>query len=95
MLVNAVMYTFSPEDADRVEAMFRELRDASRAEPGCLRYDVARGDDDTSAFMLWEEYADRAALDAHYESEHFKRLGLAGVRPLAKTRAGQIGHPIA
>ena len=94
MLVNSVMYTFASEDADRIEELFHELRDAARTEPGCRRFDVARANEDAAVFTLWEEYDDQAALDAHYASEHFKRLGLGGVRPLAKSRVGHLCHLI-
>jgi quinol monooxygenase YgiN len=89
MLINAVIYTFPPESADTAEELLRALRDASRAESGCIAYDVARGIDDPTVFVLHEVWRDHAALEAHYAEEHFTRLGLAGIRPLATER---IGH---
>jgi len=89
MLVNAVTYTFPADQADAAEAMLRDLRDASRAEAGCIAYDVARGIDDPGVFVLHEVWRDQAALDAHYREEHFTRLGVNGIRPLATER---IGH---
>lgn len=85
MLVNAVMYVFPPEHADEAERLFAELRRASLAEPGCAGYEVARGIDEP-AFVLFEKWHDQAALDAHYATEHFVRLGTNGVRPLAINR---------
>jgi len=35
---------------------------------------------------LWEVYRDQGAVDAHVASEHFKRLVVNGVRPLAQGR---------
>jgi quinol monooxygenase YgiN len=40
-------------------------------------------------FALWEQYKDSAALDAHKATEHFKRLVLEGVRPLAQRREAE------
>jgi quinol monooxygenase YgiN len=94
MLVLSVHYTFAPEDADKVEAIFRELRDASRKEEGVINFDIARSQEHPGVFVLWEEYRDRAAMDAHTASEHFKRLVLNGVRPLAQHRAAEIAVPI-
>jgi quinol monooxygenase YgiN len=85
MLVNAVIYTFSAGDADEVTRILRELAAASRAEPGCVGYEVVRGEDGTS-FALFEKWRDQAALDAHYATEHFERLGANGLRKLAKSR---------
>jgi quinol monooxygenase YgiN len=70
--------------------MLRELRDASREEEGVINFDVARSQEKPNVFALWEEYRDRAALDAHMATEHFKRLVLNGVRPLAQQRNGEL-----
>jgi quinol monooxygenase YgiN len=74
--------------------MLRELRDASREEEGVINFDVARSQEKPNVFALWEEYMDRAALDAHMATEHFKRLVLNGVRPLAQQRNGELVVPI-
>ena len=41
--------------------------------------------------MLFEKWRDQAALDAHYATEHFKRLGANGIRPLATGRSAVKG----
>jgi quinol monooxygenase YgiN len=89
MLVNAVMYTFAAEEIGEAERTLRELRDKSRAEAGCITFDVSRSVEDENVFVLYEEWQDQAALDFHYKTEHFERLGLNGIRKLAK---GRIGH---
>ena len=45
---------------------------ASRAEPGCLSYDVHMSLTDPDRIVLIERWADRAALDAHFKTEHFQ-----------------------
>jgi autoinducer 2-degrading protein len=94
MLIQSIHYEFAPEDADRVEELFRELRDASRNEPGIVQFDIARSKEHPERFVLWEVYADDAALAAHAQTEHFKRLALGGVRPLAKNRIAETAVPI-
>jgi quinol monooxygenase YgiN len=94
MVILSIHYTFAPEDADRAAALFRELRDRARGEPGCLTFDVARSQDKPHVFALWEEYRDDAALKAHLETEHFKRLALSGIRPLAKERLAETLSPL-
>ncbi|MDQ6924668.1 MAG: antibiotic biosynthesis monooxygenase [Candidatus Eremiobacteraeota bacterium] len=87
MLVNVVTYTFPKERADEVERLLRELGDAARAEAGCAGFDVCCGDDENpGTFVLFEKWRGQAALDAHYATEHFKRLGANGIRPLATSR---------
>lgn len=94
MLVQSVHYTFAPEDADNAEAILKELRDASRKEDGVIAFGVARSQEKPNVFVLWEEYRDAAALDAHKATEHFKRLVLSGVRPLAQQRDAETLVPI-
>jgi autoinducer 2-degrading protein len=94
MLIQSIHYEFAPEDAGRIEELFRELRDASRKEPGVIQFDVARSKDHPERFVLWEVYKDEAALTAHTQTEHFKRLALGGVRPLAKNRIAELAESI-
>jgi quinol monooxygenase YgiN len=89
VIVQSVRFTFAPEDADKAEAILRELRDASREEEGVVGFDVARSQENPNVFALWEQYRDDAALDAHKETDHFRRLVLDGVRPLAKERKAE------
>jgi quinol monooxygenase YgiN len=89
MLVNAVIYTFPADKTAEAERTLVELRDASRAEPGCITFDVSRSVEDENVFVLYEEWHDQTALDIHYATEHFARLGINGIRKLASER---IGH---
>ena len=61
---------------DKVEA-FLELAtyDArnSRKEPGCLRFDVLRHNDNPPRFAFYEVYKDEDAVKAHQQTEHYAR----------------------
>jgi quinol monooxygenase YgiN len=94
MLINSIHFTFALEDSDKVESMFRELRDASRKEEGVVSYVVGRSAEKPNVFALWEEYRDKGALEAHMATEHFKRLVVNGVRPLAQQRNVETVFPI-
>jgi autoinducer 2-degrading protein len=94
MIVSAIQFTFAPKDADAAEKLLREIRDASVKEPGVMRFDVARSSDDPNVFVLWEVYRDQAAVDAHNASEHFKRLVIDGIRPLAQQRKSVRATPV-
>lgn len=93
-LIQSVHFTFAPKDAERVVEIFKELRSLSRAEPGVVSFEVARSQDKPNVFALWEVYRDDAALRAHTESEHFQRLVVGLIRPLAKERLGEIVFPL-
>jgi quinol monooxygenase YgiN len=94
MLIQSVHFTFAPEDADTAEGMLRELREASRKEEGVIGFEVARSRDKPNVFALWEQYRDRDGLDAHVATDHYKRLVLSGLRPLAQQRDGAIVFPL-
>lgn len=94
MIVQAVRFTFDPADGDKAEAIFRELREASRAEAGVVAFDVGRGQETPTVFALWEVYRDQAAFDYHKTTDHYQRLVINGVRPLSKERSAEILSPI-
>ena len=86
MLIQSIHYTFASKDADVAESLFRELRDASRQEAGVIQFDIGRSRENPNVFALWEVYRDQQAIDAHLTTEHFQRLVLNGLRPLAQDR---------
>ena len=94
LLIQAVHFNFADEDTDKAEALFRELREASLKEPGVIGFDVARSHDNPGVFVLWEQYRDQAALNAHVATDHYHLLVIEGVRPLSRDRSGEIAFPI-
>ena len=62
------------EHIDRVMPLYRELVEKTKAEPRCISYDLFIDQKDAGHFIFIEEWPDRASLDAHCETEHFKRL---------------------
>ena len=95
MIITSIHYTFAAGDADKAEDLFRELRDASVKEPGVIQFEVGRSTDDPNVFALWEVYRDQAASDEHRETEHFRRLVLNGIRPIAQQRNAVTLIPLA
>ena len=94
MIISAIVFTFAPEDGDKAESMLRELRKASIEEPGVVRFEVGRSREKPSVFALWEVYRDQEAVNAHHNTEHFARLVVGGIRPLAKQRSVETVVPI-
>lgn len=45
---------------------------ASRKEPGNVRFDLLQSNEDPTQFVLYEVFADEAAAAAHKETEHYK-----------------------
>jgi quinol monooxygenase YgiN len=67
-------------------AVLSKLIPATRAEPGCLIYQAHRDPDDPRVFLLYEQYADEDAFQAHTESAHFRRYVLDEAAPHLESR---------
>jgi len=94
MVIHSIQYTFAPEDAETVAAMLRELREATRKEPGVVFFEVGRSGERPNVFVLWEQYRDEAAAEAHKATGHFKRFVLDGIRQLALQRNAETVVPV-
>jgi quinol monooxygenase YgiN len=77
----AVRWTIKEGEMDAVLAAMRPLMAASRAEPGCLQYDLHRDPENPNVLFLYEQYEDEAAYKAHADSEHFEIHALNDVFP--------------
>ncbi|KAL7495736.1 hypothetical protein ACHAWT_004303 [Skeletonema menzelii] len=47
----------------------------SRAEPGCIRFDVLQAEDQANKFFFYEVYEDAAAIAHHKEQPHYAAWG--------------------
>jgi len=63
-----------PEAVEIVLPLYRELVEQTRREELCIAYDLFVDQKDPGHFVFIEEWPDRAALDAHCQTEHFTRL---------------------
>jgi quinol monooxygenase YgiN len=79
MISFTVRMKFSPQDREDVAEMLRMLTEASRQEPGCVSYIPHRVEGDPDAVVIYEQYRDHAAADAHRQSPHFARYAVGGL----------------
>ena len=79
MISFTVRMVFSQEDRAEIAEILRSLTTASRQEPGCVSYvpHAVYGDPDT--IVIYEQYRDQEALEAHQQSAHFKRYAVGGL----------------
>jgi quinol monooxygenase YgiN len=84
--VVAATWTARPGEEDAVAGALARLTPGSRAEPGMLLYQPHRDPADPRVFFLYEQYADRAAYDAHTASQHFERHALGDAIPRLERR---------
>ena len=62
------------EHIQDVMPLYLELVAKTKEEPLCLSYELYVDQKDPGHFVFIEAWPDRAALDAHCNTEHFKRL---------------------
>jgi quinol monooxygenase YgiN len=75
-----------PGEEEAVAAAIEALVEPSRAEPGNLVYQPHRDPSDPRVFLMYEQYTDEAAYQAHGASAHFRRHGLANAIPRLEAR---------
>jgi autoinducer 2-degrading protein len=94
MICLAVTFLVKPGHEDEAIEFFRKLTEATRAEPGCRMYLAHRSTDNPRKFFLYEQYDDRAALDAHRASDHFVRDAAGGLFAIIESRAPELYEPL-
>lgn len=87
MITFTVRMTFSPDDRAEIAEILRALAVASRQEPGCVSYipHAVEGDPDT--VLIYEQYADAGAAEAHRNSAHFAKYAVGGLYQRMKDRS--------
>lgn len=79
MISFTVRMKFRSEDRQRVAETLTTLAHASRQEPGCVTYLPHTVDGEPDTVVIYEQYEDQKALDAHRASAHFKECAVAGL----------------
>jgi quinol monooxygenase YgiN len=82
------------EHLQQVLDMLPQLVEESTNEEGNLFYKVHQSVSDTHTLVLFEGYKDKAALDKHRGSEHFKNLVIKQIVPLLEKRDIVIANEI-
>jgi quinol monooxygenase YgiN len=80
--LNVLLTVKQAADIDKVRSGLATLAAASRAEPGCERFEVYHSQAERRQFMLVERWADQAALDAHRLADAFAQHYVPNVLPL-------------
>ena len=81
-----------PGKAAEVLAAAQPLISATRAEEGCIHYELYQKPGEPEALVFVENWSSRAALQAHFETAHIAAFGNATAGLLAETRV-EVVHP--
>lgn len=74
-----VRMRFNAEDRSEITRILEQLAATSRQEPGCLSYVPHWSEAAADTVLIYEQYRDHAALEAHRASEHFRKYAVAGL----------------
>ncbi len=74
-----VRMKFAEEDRAEIQAMLGPLAEASRQEPGCLTYIPHWVQGESATLVIYEQYRDGEALEAHRASKHFEQHAARGL----------------
>ena len=75
------------------EATLRNAR-GTRREPGNLRFDVLRREDDPECFFLYEAYRDKESFARHQETDHYREWRETVKDWMAEPRVGLRHLPL-
>ncbi len=87
MISFTVRMKFAAEHREKIDGILRDLARASRQEPGCHVYIPHRVEGEPDTVLIYEQYADYAAVEAHRASDHFRRYAIEGLYQLMRERA--------
>jgi quinol monooxygenase YgiN len=87
MITFVVRMRFAPEDRERVVEVLRPLTEASRQEPGCVTYIPHELADDPNTLVIYEQFRDAAAQEAHRNSAHFREYVIGGLYQWMRERS--------
>jgi quinol monooxygenase YgiN len=83
-------WTAKPDEIDAVAASLAKITPLAQAEPGNLQYTVHRDPANPAVFVIYEQYADEAAFQAHVDAPHFKEIALGDAIPRLAARERQF-----
>lgn len=79
MISFTVRLTFRSDDRDEIHQILRELTRLSRQEAGCVNYIPHIVESDPDTIVIYEQYRDEAAAEAHRATPHFAKYAVGGL----------------
>ena len=90
MITIVARWTVEPGNMKKVMENLSLLVQGSRSEPGCLAYTPYVENANPYSVLIFEQYQDHEAVEAHRKSEHFQKYAVGIIVPLLATRALQV-----
>lgn len=87
--LNVVLTVKQAEDVAEIQALLSEQGRLSRAEPGCVRFEVYHSQNDPRVFILNEHWTDQTAVDAHRKATAYTTI----YQPKVLPKVDRVPHP--
>jgi quinol monooxygenase YgiN len=87
MVSFTVRMRFAEKDREKISEVLKELAPASRQEPGCITYIPHWVDGEACTVLIYEQYKDEAALEAHRATPHFQQYAIGGLYQMMLERS--------
>jgi quinol monooxygenase YgiN len=94
MVVLVVTWVAKVSREGETASLFSKLTEESRKEPGCQMYLVHRHRTDPRRFLVYEQYKDDAALEAHRAAPHFLQFARKELPKIADRIEGHLYEPL-
>ncbi len=91
--INVWLTVNDPQNIAKVRELLARCRAGSRAEDGCIRFEVYQSEADERRFLLCEHWRDRAAWEEHRTRKTVQEIYLPQVIPLV-TRDAHISSMV-
>jgi len=79
MVSFTVRMRFEPSEREEIAEILRKLTEGSRKEPGCVSYKAHFVEGESATVVIYEQFADAAALDHHRNAPHFHQYAIGGL----------------
>ena len=79
MVSFTVRMRFDPGDREEIAEMLRKLTEGTRKESGCRSYTAHFVEGEPATVVIYEQFADQAALDYHRNASHFHQYAIGGL----------------
>ncbi|MFD2256616.1 putative quinol monooxygenase [Luteolibacter algae] len=91
LTITADIYA-KPDRIDLVKAELLKLVEVTRAEDGCLQYDLHQDNVDPTHFFFHENWESRAHWEAHMENAHLAAYQTATEGAVADFKVNELTH---
>ena len=87
--INILLTVKDAADVEEVRGLLAEQGRLSRAEPGCLRFEVYHSNNDPQVFILNERWESPEALDVHRTAKAYTEI----YQPQVLPKVDRVPHP--